>query len=96
MTTFFLFGEYSHDALTGIDAKRTKRAEEIIGGFGGKLLSVHALLGKPDIVMIAELPGVPEAMQASIMLTKATGIAFESKASVPVATFDRLAGEALS
>lgn len=46
MTTFFLFGSYTQDALDGIDADRTKKAEEVINGFGGKLHSVYALLGE--------------------------------------------------
>ncbi len=91
MTSFFLFGSYTQDALDGIDAERTKKAEEIITGFGGKLRSVYALLGEYDIVMIADLPGVPEAVQVSIALNRDTGIAFTSYPAIPVADFDRLA-----
>lgn len=91
MTTFFFFGSYTEDAIEGIDARRTKAAEEIITGFGGKLRSVYALLGESDIVMIAELPAVPEALQVSIALTRATGIRFRSAPAMPVADFDRLA-----
>lgn len=93
MTTFFLFGSYTQDALDGIDADRTKKAEEVINGFGGKLHSVYALLGEYDIVMITDLPGVPEALQVSIALTRDTGIAFSSCPAIAVAEFDRLAGE---
>ena len=95
MTSFFLFGSYTQDALDGIDADRTKKAEEIIGGYGGKLRSVYALLGEYDIVMIADLPGVPEAVQVSIALARDTGIAFTSAPAIPVADFDRLASEVL-
>ncbi|MEE8441861.1 MAG: GYD domain-containing protein [Spirochaetia bacterium] len=93
MTSFFLFGSYTRDALDGIDADRTKRAEEVISGYGGKLHSVYALLGVHDIVMIADLPGVPEALQVSITLTRDTGITFSSCPAIPVLDFDRLAGE---
>ena len=93
MTSFFLFGSYTQDALDGIDAARTKKAEEVITGFGGKLRSVYALLGEYDIVMIAELPGVPEALQVSIALARDTGIAFTSCPAIAVADFDRLATE---
>jgi len=93
MTTFFLFGSYTQAALDGIDADRTKKAEELINGYGGKLRSVYALLGEHDIVMITDLPGVPEALQVSLALTRDTGIAFVSYPAVPVADFDRLAGE---
>ncbi|MFP4376883.1 MAG: GYD domain-containing protein [Spirochaetales bacterium] len=93
MTTFFLFGTYTKDAIDGIDAKRTRLAEEIITGFGGRLHSVYALLGQYDIVMIAELPDMPEAVQASIALYKRTGITFTSAPALPVADFDRLADD---
>jgi len=91
MTTFFLFGSYTQDAMDGIDAGRTKKAEDVINGYGGKLRSVYALLGEYDIVMIADLPGVPEALQISIALTRDTGIAFSSCPAIAVADFDRLA-----
>ena len=93
MTSFFLFGSYTQDALDGIDADRTKKAEEVISGYGGKLHSVYALLGEYDIVMIVDLPGVPEALQVSIALTRDTGIAFSSCPAIPVVDFDRLASE---
>ena len=91
MVTFLLFGSYTQDALDGINAERTKRAEEIIAGYGGKLRFVYALLGEYDIVMAADLPGVPEAVQVSIALTRETGIAFISMPALPVVDFDRLA-----
>lgn len=43
--------------------------------------------------MITDLPGVPEALQVSIALTRDTGIAFSSCPAIAVAEFDRLAGE---
>lgn len=90
MVTFFLFGNYSKDAIKGIAAKRTAKVEELINGFGGKLRSVYALLGQYDLVIIAELPGIQEALHASIELNKATGIAFATSAAIPVADFDLL------
>ena len=94
MTTFFFFGSYTKDALEGIDARRTKQAEELIAGYGGKLQSVYALLGQHDIVMIADLPGTPEALQVSIELARKTGIGFTSSPAIAVADFDRIAGPA--
>jgi uncharacterized protein with GYD domain len=94
MTTFFFFGSYTKDALEGIDARRTKQAEELIAGYGGKLQSVYALLGQYDIVMIAQLPGTPEALQVSIGLARKTGIAFTSAPAMPVADFDRILSSA--
>ena len=95
MNTFFFFGDYTRDALDGIDARRTRIAEETITGYGGRLKSVYALLGDHDIVMIAELPGVPEALQVSVTMSRQTGISFTSCPALPVADFDRLASGAL-
>jgi uncharacterized protein with GYD domain len=93
MTRFFFFGTYTEHAIKGIDAKRTKLAADVIEGFGGHVLSVHALLGNDDIVIIADLPGVPEAMQVSLSLHRKIGIRFASIPALPVAEFDRLASE---
>ena len=95
MTTFFLFGSYTRESISGIDAKRTKQAETIIKGFGGTLRSIYALLGSVDLVMIAEMPGVPEAMEASLAISKASGIRMSTSPAVPVAEFDELARAAL-
>lgn len=95
MATFFFFGTYTGESVGGIDAKRTKRAEEIIKGFGGTLRSIHALLGSIDLILIADLPGTLEAMEASLAITKESGIKFSTASAVPVAEFDTLAQTAL-
>lgn len=95
MTTFFFFGSYAKDSLPGIDAKRTKQAETIIKGYGGTLRSIYALLGSVDLVLIAEMPGIPEAMETSLAISKATGIRLSTAPAVPVAEFDELARAAL-
>jgi uncharacterized protein with GYD domain len=95
MTTFFLFGSYTRDSIEGIDARRTKKAEEIVSGYGGTVRAVYALLGMHDIVIIVQLPGVPEAVQVSLALSKATGMTFTSAPAVTVADFDKLAEDAL-
>ena len=95
MSTFFLFGTYTQDSLEGIDARRTKKAEEIVKGYGGSVRSVHALLGPYDIVFIVEVPGVPEAVQVSLAISKETGLNLTSAPAITVADFDRLAQDAL-
>lgn len=90
MSTFFLFGNYSREAVKGIAAKRTARAEAVIAGFGGKLKSVYALLGEYDLVIIAELPGVQEAMHVSVEISKETGILFKTAPAITVADFDNM------
>ena len=90
MATYFFFGNYSRDAVKGINAKRTAKAEALIEGFGGKLRSVYALLGQFDLVIIAELPGIQEAMQVSVEISKETSISFVTSPALPVADFDSL------
>ncbi len=88
MTTYFMFGRYSKEAVKGIASKRTAKAEKLIAGFGGKLRSVYALLGEYDLVIIAELPGTQEAFHASIEITRETGISFTTSPAIAVADFD--------
>ena len=92
MTTFFMFGNYSKDAIRGVSAKRTEKAEALIKGYGGKVRSVYALLGDRDLVIIADLPGAAEAVQVSVDITKETGITFSTVPAIPVADFDSLIG----
>ena len=91
MATFFMFGKYSSGAIKDISAKRTEKADSLIEKYGGTVKSVYALLGDYDLVLIVDLPGVEEAMKASIAVSKLTGISFSSSQAVPVADFDKLA-----
>ena len=70
MATFFMFGKYSSEAVKGISPKRTKAAEEAIKKLGGKIESMYALLGERDLVVILTIPGVDQAMKASVVLRK--------------------------
>lgn len=91
MATFFMFGKYSSEALKGISEDRTKKAAGIIERLGGKIDSIYAMLGEHDLVLIVELPGVDEAVKASIMLNKLSGIAFATAPALTVAQFDKIA-----
>ena len=90
MATYFMFGRYTSDALKGISAKRTVEAAELIKKIGGKVNAAYALLGRQDLVLIAEFPDVEHAMKASIGLSKLTGIAFATSPAVTVEEFDKL------
>ena len=52
--------------------------------------AMFAILGKYDLLFIAEFPGVDKAMQFSVSLSKLTGIAFTTFPAVTVAEFDKL------
>jgi uncharacterized protein with GYD domain len=90
MATFFMFGKYTAEALPKISAKRTNEVTKLVEQAGGKVKSIHALLGKVDLVIVIEMPGVEEVMKLSVTLAKKTGIVFTCYPAVPVETFDKL------
>jgi uncharacterized protein with GYD domain len=93
MATFFMFGSYSAEALKGISAERTEKANNIIQKLGGKLKSIYALLGEKDLVIIVEFPGIEEAIKASIAINRLTGISFSTSQAVSVEEFDKIIAE---
>lgn len=90
MAKFFMYGKYSQEAMKGISAERTKKALEAITKAGGKVDSMYALLGKYDIVLIADFPAVADVMKASIALNKLTGISFVSFPAITIEEFDKI------
>ena len=93
MATFFMFGKYSSESLKGMSAGRTDKAISLIKKFGGKVNSMYALLGKHDLVLIVDFPGVEQVMKASVALTKMTGVSFASSPAVAVEDFDKMITE---
>jgi uncharacterized protein with GYD domain len=90
MAKFFMYGNYSQDALKGISAQRTKKALGLIKHAGGKVISMYALLGKYDLVLITDFPEVKDVVKASIALHKLTGIAFTSFPAITIEQFDSM------
>jgi len=88
MAKFFMYGKYSKEALEDISSKRTSKALDAIAKAGGKVSSMYALLGKYDIVLITDFPGVAEVMKASVALNKLTNISFTSFPAIPIEEFD--------
>jgi uncharacterized protein with GYD domain len=93
MATFFMFGKYSKHALEGVSVERTRKAHQVVEKLGGKIKAIYALLGEYDLVIIAELPRMAEAMQASIALKRLTDISFFTTAAMTVEEFDQLLGD---
>ena len=91
MAMYYLFGKYSQPALKEISADRTKKAAGAIEKLGGRVKSMHALLGEHDLIFVVELPGSKEAMKASLALHKLTGIAFTTSEAFSIEEFDKLA-----
>ena len=90
MAKFFMYGKYSKEAMGDISADRTKKALDAIAKAGGKVNSMYALLGKYDIVLITDFPGVTEVMKASVALKKLTNISFTSFPAITIEEFDKI------
>ena len=90
MAKFFMYGKYTKEAIEGISADRTQKALDAIAKAGGKVNSMYALLGKYDIVLITDFPGVAEVMKASVALNKLTNISFTSFPAIAIEEFDKI------
>jgi uncharacterized protein with GYD domain len=93
MATFFMFGSYTMEGVKQMSTERTQKIIDVIEKFGGKMNSMHALLGQNDLVFIADLPGNDAAMKASVALAQMTGIAFSTSPAVTVEEFDKLTAD---
>jgi uncharacterized protein with GYD domain len=94
MALYAMLGRYGSGSLGAASANRTKEAHATAKKHGGAIQAIYALLGKHDLLMLAEFPGNEEAMEASVALTKQTGIAFQTFPAVPVERFDLLVKQA--
>ncbi len=90
MSVFFMFGKYSQDSLKSITARRTEQSVGLIEKFNGQVTAMYALLGPYDIVLIVNLPGIREAMEASVAISKLTGIGITTCPAVSVERFDEM------
>ena len=93
MATFFMFGKYSSEAIKEMSAERTDKGFSLIKKFGGEVNSMYALLGEHDLVIIANFPGIEQAMKASVALSKLTGISLKTSPAVAVEDFDKMMTE---
>jgi uncharacterized protein with GYD domain len=93
MTTFFMFGNYTTDAVKEISINRTEKAIDAIKELGGEVNGLYALLGGYDLLFCVQLPDVETAMKASITLSQLTGISFHTCPGVKVEVFDKLVAE---
>ena len=89
-----MFGKYSLSALKSISPERTKKTARVIEKLGGEVISIYALLGNHDLVLIVSLPGTEEAIKASAALTRLTGVSFSTSPAIEVEYFDKIMQEA--
>ncbi|MGB5984780.1 MAG: GYD domain-containing protein [Desulfobacterales bacterium] len=90
MMTFFLFGKYTPESIQKISLKRTEQIVNEIKVLGGKVNAMHVLLGEDDLLLCIQLPGMDEAVKASVNLTRLTGISFKTLPAISVERFDQL------
>ena len=88
MAIYFLTGTYGIEAIKGISRKRTADVTNMVEDIGGKLISMYLLLGEKDLVIIAEFPGLKEAIRASVNISKKTGISFTTYPAISAEEFD--------
>ena len=88
-----MFGKYTTIAIEKICAERTQQAVGEIKKLGGEVKAMHVLLGEYDLLFCVTLPGIDEAIKASVTLSKLTGIAFTTCPAVTVEAFDLLVAE---
>jgi uncharacterized protein with GYD domain len=92
MSTYFLFGKYSMEAVKSISAERTEESVALIKQNGGEFKAGYALLGDIDLVLIVDLPDTEHAMKTSAALSNFLGISFTTAPAVSVEDFDKLMG----
>jgi uncharacterized protein with GYD domain len=88
MATYFLTGTYGAEAIKGITRKRTADVTRMIEDMGGKIVSIYLLLGEKDLVIVAEFPGLKEAIKGSVSISKMTGISFTTNPAITAEEFD--------
>lgn len=93
MATYFMFGKYTQEAIKGISAERTQWAIDVIENNGGEVIASYILLGNHDLVFIVKFPGLSDAIQASVTLTKLTGITISTSPALTVEEFDDLTSD---
>ena len=92
MAKFLMLGKYSIESMQEMSAQRTDKASKLIESAGGKVESIHALIGQFDLALLVDLPSMDAAVKTSIQLTKMSRIAFTTLPAIPVAEFDKLVG----
>ena len=93
MATFLMFGDYSHESIKDISAKRTEKALELIEKNSGKLKDGYAILGEKDLVLIVDFPSTEQAMKTSVALSKMLGVGFTTMPAISFEDFDRLVAD---
>jgi len=90
MALYMMLGKYSQSSVCEINSARTKEAVGVIEKNNGQVVSMYAMLGQYDVVLIVNLPGNREAMEVSVGLSKVTGIHFTTGPVIAIDRFDEM------
>lgn len=90
MALYMMLGKYSQSSVCEINSARTKETVGVIERYDGQVVSMYAMLGPYDVIMIVNLPGNREAIEVSVGLSKITGIHFTTGPVIPVDRFDEM------
>lgn len=90
MALYLMLGNYTNPSVREINAGRTKEAVGIIEKNNGQVVSMYAMLGQFDVVLVVNLPGNREAMEVSVGLSRITGIHFNTGPVIPIDRFDEM------
>lgn len=93
MATFVMRGTYPPEVVKQISSERNVRGYQILQECGATNVSVYATMGEDDILVLADFPGIHEAMKASVSLTRELGISFDTVPALPIDDFDALVGK---
>lgn len=91
METYFMIGKTTTDAIRTISSNRTEKAIHMVREMGGDIVSMHALIGGIDYIIVVNFPTMREAMKASLALSVLTGISFATYPAITLGDFDSLA-----
>jgi len=87
MRTFLIFGKSSSKELKEISLRYRAEVVSLVKSLGGDVSSMYVMLREKYLLFIFAFPGIKRAKEASIALSKLTGISFRILPAVPVDEF---------
>ncbi len=76
MRTFMILGKSSSEELREISLKYRGEIVSLMENFGGDVKSMYVMLKEKYLIFVLAFPGIKRATNASIVLSKLTGISF--------------------
>lgn len=94
MNTFFMFGKFASGAVEKISRDRVRQIVDTVALLGGEVQMMYGLLGPYDLLLIVQFPGMEQALQSSVTISRELNISFSTMPAIAVEAFDRLVGNA--